>query len=132
MAGVAAVVPAFAAETPSLSSLQYVWGVAADSTDGCPRLPEPWRGDCQRAADGLRKVVLICAGDPESAPGCVQRARRAAELGDALKRAVIAIDGANTVCAVRKTPPGRCVDLEYSRGSLASIQRDIAQLGADE
>ena len=116
------------AKPPSLSSLEYVWGVAADATDICPRLPEPWRQDCQRGAEGLRNVVLACAGVANVGSQCAQWAREAAELGDALKFAVLAIDGESAVCTMRKDPPGRCADLEHSQTGLASIKLRILRL----
>ena len=134
----AALIVAFAAsqvhpqsDPQSLSSLKYVWGVAADSTDVCPRLPEAWQVDCLRAAEGLRNVVATCSDFASPRPKCVQGSRSAAELGDALKVTVRAIDGASAVCAVRKVPPGRCIELEHSRGRLASIARQILQLEND-
>jgi hypothetical protein len=115
-------------DPPSLSSLEYVWAVAADSTDACPRLPDPWRADCSRAADGLRTLVLACTDSSRRGQVCLQRTRDAAELGDALKLAVLAIDGNNAICSVRKIPPGRCTELEHSQKQLASIAAQILQL----
>ena len=115
----------------SLSSLKYVWGVAADATDVCPRLPEAWQADCRRAAEGLRNVVAICSDFASPRPGCVPGSRSAAELGDALKSTVLAIDGANAACAVRNVTPGRCTELEHSRGRLAAIAARIVHRETD-
>jgi len=115
----------------SLSSLDYIWGTAADALRSCGGLDEPWQEHCLRGADVLQVFVLACSGPAKHGIGCAQRVREAAELGDALKAVVAGVESRFAACRARGVPAAGCTELEHTESGLERLVARIAAVARD-